>query len=203
MRAPGRRSRRGWSAWVPPAAALAALAAVFLWTPPAAAHTVPIGVGGVLDGATRLLLTPSDPLLVCALSVLAVQNGAAQVARLRWTLPLAWWLGGLVGLGWPLPWGSGWPTSIALLLAGLLAALQVPLGPRAITVLALAAGLVSGLVHGSAQASHAGAPAALAGGVAVLAALVTLLTLAPHLPIRSGCASDCGWRAAGSRLPAC
>ena len=199
MRALGRRRCRGWPAGSLPAGLLA----VLLMTSPAEAHTVSTGLGGFLDGAAGLLHAPSDPLLVCGLAVLAVQNGAAQVARLRWTLPVAWWLGGLAGLGLPQPLPSGWPTTIALVLAGLLAALQVPLGLGAITGLALLAGLGSGLVNGSALASHAGAGPALAGGVAAVAILVALLSLAPPPPIRSGCAPDCGWRAAGSRLPAC
>ena len=174
----GRLSRRGWMA-LAAMAAMASLVAV----PPALAHALPAGLGGALEGAVQLLLSPADLLLVCGLCALAVQNGAEPGPRLRLVLPAAWLLGVAVGLGRPAELAMPWSTTLAFTLVGLLVALAVPLGQRLAPALAGVAGLVGGLADGSALAFHSGAPLALAGGAAAVAVLTTALTAAlspPH-----------------------
>ena len=113
----GRLSRRGWMA-LAAMAAMASLVAV----PPALAHALPAGLGGALEGAVQLLLSPADLLLVCGLCALAVQNGEEPGPRLRLVLPAAWLLGGAVGLGRPAELAMPWSTTLAFTLVGLLVA---------------------------------------------------------------------------------
>lgn len=70
MSSAGVRRGKGWSG-------VFLMAALAVAAPPAGAHLVQTGLGGFADGAARLVLTPSDLLLVCGLSALAVQLGAA------------------------------------------------------------------------------------------------------------------------------
>ncbi len=195
MSCPGRFRGRWTGLWL-----LAALVIV----PPAAAHLVSTGLGSVVDGAARLVLTPSDLMLVCGLSVLAVQQGAAPGVRLRWFLPLAWLLGGLAGLRFPEELITPWAQTLAFTSVGLLVALQVRMPQALIQVLAVLAGLWFGLVNGSALAHHAGAVPALAGGVAGVAVLTVVLTrrLAPPHPgwLRIGLRVAGSWMAAAGLL---
>lgn len=184
----GRLGRRGWTA-LAAKAAMASLVAV----PPALAHALPAGLGGVLEGAAQLLLSPADLLLVCGLCALAVQNGAETGPRLRLVLPAAWLLGGALGLGRPAELATPWSTTLALTLVGLLDALALPLGQRLAIALAGVAGLVGGLAHGSALAFHSGAPLALAGGATAVAVLTMALTLALRPP-------HPGWMGVGLRV---
>jgi hypothetical protein len=175
MSAAGRRRSKGWTAVL--------LLATLVVPSPAGAHLVQTGLGVFADGAARLVLTPSDLLLVCGLGALAVQQGAACGIRLRLALPLAWLLGGSVGLQLPMELSTPWLNTITFALVGLLVALQVPLGGRATIASAVLAGLWFGLVNGSALAFHSGAVLALVGGVVAVAALTAMLTLVlspPH-----------------------
>jgi len=175
MSAAGRRSSMRWTGVL--------LLASLVVAPPAGAHLVQMGPGALVDGAARLVLTPSDLLVVCGLGALAVQQGAACGVRLRWALPLAWLLGGVVGLRLPMELSTPWQNTIVFSLVGLLVALQVPLGGRATIASAVLAGLWFGLVNGSALAFHSGAVLALVGGVVAVATLTAMLTLAlspPH-----------------------
>jgi len=196
MSAAGRRCRNPW--------AVVFLMAPLVAAPPAGAHLVQTGLGSVADGAARLVLTPSDLLLVCGLSVLAVQQGAAPGVRLRWSLPLAWLLGGLAGLGWTEELITPWVQTLAFTSVGLLVALEVRLPQGLIQVLAVAAGVWFGLVNGSALAHHSGALPALAGGVIGVAVLTALLTwrLAPPHPawLRIGLRVAGSWMAAAGLL---
>jgi hypothetical protein len=62
------------------------------------AHLTPTGFGPWGDGMARLFLEPTELLLVIALVLLAVQSGRPCTDRLPLLLPLAWLLGGLIGL---------------------------------------------------------------------------------------------------------
>ncbi len=172
--------------------------------PPAGAHLVQTGLGSFADGAARLVLTPSDLLLVCGLCALAVQQGAGCGVRLRFALPLTWLLGGIVGLRLPVELSTPWLNTLAFSLVGLLVALQVPMSRRANMALAVLTGLWFGLVNGSALAFHTGAVLALVGGVVAVAALTAMLTLAlspPHPAwLRIGLRVAGSWIAASGLL---
>jgi hypothetical protein len=138
------------------------LLAALVPAPPAGAHLVQTGLGRFADDVARLVPTPSDLMLVCGLAALVVQRGAAWSVRLRLALPLAWGLGGILGLRLPVELSTPWPGTIAFSLVGLLVALQVPVGRRVHTAGVVSAGLWCGLVNGSALPFHSGAVPALA-----------------------------------------
>jgi hypothetical protein len=193
MSSAGRRRSLGWTGVLVMVSLVVA--------PPAGAHLVQTGLGTFADGAARLVLNPSDLLLVCGLGALAVQQGAACGVRLRFALPLAWLLGGSVGLRLPVELSTPWLNTIAFSLVGLLVALQVPLGGRATIASAVLAGWWFGLVNGSALAFHSGATLALVGGVVAVAAVTAMLTLVLSSPHPAWL--RIGLRVAGSWIAAC
>lgn len=148
------------------------------------AHLNATGFGPWADGMARLFLEPTELLLVIGLVLLGVQANRAISNRLPLLLPLAWLLGGLIGLRLPSP------LLLAVVCTGLLAALGllVALGLRLrqALLLPLAAGLAGlfALVAGSALAGHSGAMAALLGETVAIAVLSMLLAqaLAPPHP---------------------
>ncbi|MCP9901871.1 phosphoglycerate kinase [Cyanobium sp. Cruz CV13-4-11] len=164
------------------------------------AHLNATGFGPWADGMARLFLEPTELLLVIGLVLLGVQANRAVSNRLPLLLPLAWLLGGLIGLRLPSP------LLLAVVCTGLLAALGllVALGLRLrqALLLPLAAGLAGlfALVAGSALAGHSGAMAALLGEAIAIAFLTTLLSqlLAPPHP----CWRDIAIRVGGSWITA-
>lgn len=139
------------SAWRRPSSGCTAvfLMATLVAAPPAHAHLLQTGLVSFADGAARLLLTPSDLMLVCGLAALAVQQGTVCAVSLRLALPMAWLLGGIAGLGLPIELSSPWLNTIAFSLVGLMVALQVPMSRRVNTLLVVLAG--SGLAWSTDQ----------------------------------------------------
>jgi hydrogenase/urease accessory protein HupE len=148
------------------------------------AHLTPTGYGAWADGMARLLLQPTELLLVIALVLLAVQSGRASADRVLWLLPLAWLLGGLIGLHLSAELLQAVACTAMVAATGLLVALGVRLRARVLlpSVALLATGFA--LVAGSALAGHPGALAALLGETVAIAVLTTLLgqLLAPPHP---------------------
>ena len=131
----------------------------------------------------RLLLQPSELLLVIALVLLAVQSGRASADRVLWLLPLAWLLGGLIGLNLPAELLQAVACTAVLAATGLLMALGVRLRARVLLPLVALLAAAFALVGGSALAGHSGALQALPGesvAIAVLATLLSQLLAPPH-----------------------
>lgn len=148
--------------------------ACLLWPWQAEAHLVTTGLGPVYDGIGHLLLTPEDVLPVLALALCAGLQGPGPGRRVLCVLPIAWLVGGGVGLltpglpAWPIP-------AFSLLILGTLVAADLRLSSMAITALAVALGLVHGDLNGVAM-QHAGAGVlGLLGIVAALFALVAFV----------------------------
>lgn len=147
------------------------------------AHLTPTGYGPWGDGMARLLLQPSELLLVIALVLLAVQSGRASADRVLWLLPLAWLLGGLIGLNLPAELLQAIACTAVLAATGLLVALGVRLRARVLLPLVALLAAAFALVGGSALAGHSGALQALLGesvAIAVLATLLSQLLAPPH-----------------------
>ncbi|KEF42144.1 MAG: hypothetical protein ER33_07215 [Cyanobium sp. CACIAM 14] len=148
------------------------------------AHLTPTGLGPWGDGMARLFLEPTELLLLIGLVLLSVQAGRPCSDRLPLLLPLAWLLGGLIGLRQPSPLLLAVVCTALVALVGLLVVLRIPLQPP--LLLPLAGGLAGlfALVAGSALAGHEGALAALLGETVAIAVLTTLLSqaLAPPHP---------------------
>ena len=147
------------------------------------AHLTPTGYGPWGDGMARLLLQPTELLLVIALVLLAVQSGRASADRVLWLLPLAWLLGGLIGLNLPAELLQAVACTAVLAATGLLVALGVRLRARVLLPLVALLAAAFALVAGSALAGHSGAVPALLGesvAIAVLATLLSQLLAPPH-----------------------
>lgn len=142
---------------------------------PARAHLLQSGLGGYYDGLAHLLVTPADLLLVLALVVLAGQNGALAARTLLLTLPLAWLLGGGIGLRLSDEPTLPWLTTLTFTLAGALVALEARPAPPVLVALAAVTGGLHGLVNGAAMNHSSGGSLALLGAVSGVAVLVTVV----------------------------
>src|SRR5262249_5842600 len=87
------RSVRG----IPWAVSVAGLG-LALWPSGAEAHLVTTGLGPVYDGLSHFAMTPEDLVPALALALLGGLRGAAHGRRAVLVLPVAWLLGGLLGL---------------------------------------------------------------------------------------------------------
>lgn len=148
------------------------------------AHLTATGYGPWGDGMARLFLEPTELLLVIALVLLAVQSGRPSADRLPLLLPLAWLLGGVIGLTLSAELLQAVTCTAVVAAAGLLVALEVRLRARVLLPLVALLTAAFALVAGSALAGHSGALAALLGETVAIAVLTTLLTglLAPPHP---------------------
>jgi hydrogenase/urease accessory protein HupE len=116
---------------------------------PAEAHFNSTGMGPFYDGLLHFLMSPEDIVPVLALALLAGLRGASYGRRALFTLPVAWFLGGLAGLSAvssaPHPFiAAAW----FLLLGGLLAA-DAKVSMRLTTALAALLGVYHGYLNGT------------------------------------------------------
>jgi len=71
---------------------------LLLWPSYASAHLVTTGLGPVYDGIGHLVMTPEDLVPALAIALFAGLRGAAPGRRALFVLPLAWFVGGLLGI---------------------------------------------------------------------------------------------------------
>ncbi len=141
---------------------------------PAEAHLNSTGMGPFYDGLIHFLMSPDDIIPVLALALLAGLRGANYGRRALFTLPVAWLIGGLVGLS--ATTAAPHPLVAAawfLLLGGLLAA-DAKVTMRVTTALASLLGLYHGYLNGTGMGQFSTAAVALFGlgfAVFVLVAL--------------------------------
>ncbi len=153
----------------------ALLAGAALLAPAAArAHLVSTGLGPFYDGVSHFALTVEDLLPALALALLAGQRGAAAGRRALFLLPGAWLLGGLAGLAWPTAAEPAAVTATSLLALGALVALEAPLRPALVALLAAALGLLHGWLNGGAMALTGLGLLGLGGIVTALFVVVAL-----------------------------
>jgi hydrogenase/urease accessory protein HupE len=152
----------------------AALGAALLLPARAEAHLVTTGLGPLYDGISHLLLSVDDLLPVVAMALLAGLNGRTAGRRALFTLPPAWLAGGLAGHAAGAPPLPGAATAASFLVLGVLTAADRRLSPGAVSVLAVALGLVHGWLNGAGIAEagrEALGLAGIAGAIFVLVAL--------------------------------
>jgi len=141
---------------------------------PAEAHLNTTGMGPVYDGLMHFLMSPEDFIPVLALAFLAGLRGAAHGRRALFTIPTAWFLGGLTGLSAvaarPHPFiAAGW-----FLLLGVLLAANARISLQVVTGIAALLGIYHGYLNGTGMGTSTDAAIALLGlvfGVFVLVAL--------------------------------
>jgi hydrogenase/urease accessory protein HupE len=167
--------RRGWIASV-------ALGLV-VGPEPAEAHLVTTGLGPGYDGLVHFALAPEDLVPALALAALAGLRGAAHGRRVLLLLPIAWLVGGLLGLSISRAPSPLLPVASFLLLGGLVAAdTRLPLA--ATGALALGVGLLHGYVNGVAMA-RPGLGALGVVGIVVCVFTLTALAASLVVPLRT------------------
>ena len=146
---------------------------LFLFLPDkAAAHLVSTGMGPVYDGIGHLLLTPEDMIPTVAVAFFAGLRGPATGRLLLFTFPIAWMIGGIIGLqgdslpSFPMAAGS-------YIVLGLLVALDLKITPVLFAALAALIALLHGYLNGVVLSTGPG----IAGLFGIMAALFVLLAL--------------------------
>lgn len=145
----GDSMKRDLSTTIPLVAAVAACAEL-LNPIDAAAHLVTTGMGPVYDGIGHLFLTPEDLIPAIAVGLYAGLRGKSPGRRTLFFFPLAWLIGGIVGLMvtnppiFPLP-------MLSFLFLGALIATDLRLPDNIITVLIIAVGTIHGFFNGVAM----------------------------------------------------
>ncbi len=162
---------------------LGVLGVIFLLPAAAFAHLVTTGMGPVYDGIGHLLLTPEDLVPVIALSLYCGMRGARAGRYAMFMLPLAWLLGGLVGLNLDLDVTIPVPALSFLLLGGLIAA-DANLPDQLIGPMTVMIGLLHGVFNGLVLKSGPGGPALLGimGALFVLVALMSAFVVSLERP---------------------
>jgi hydrogenase/urease accessory protein HupE len=149
----------------------------------AEAHLVTTGLGPLYDGLLHVALTPEDLVPVLALALLAGLRGVIHGRRALFVLPIAWLLGGILGLAVRGGVSPSW-TALSFVVLGGLVALDARLPLGATTLLAALLGLGHGYLNGSALAQ----PGLGAGGLlGIVAAVFTLVALGASfvVPLRA------------------
>ncbi len=151
-----------------------AVVCVAVFTPSqAAAHLVTTGMGTVYDGIGHLLLTPEDILPAVAVALYAGLRGK-DISRLTMFLfPLAWFLGGVVGM---MATGTSIPPIqvVSLAVVGGLVAADAKLPKPAILVLLSIVGGIHGFFNGVAMADGPG----MSGMFGIAAMLFVIIAIA-------------------------
>lgn len=162
---------------------LGVLGVIFLLPAAAFAHLVTTGMGPVYDGIGHLLLTPEDLVPVIALSLYCGMRGARAGRYAMFMLPLAWLLGGLVGLNLDLDITIPVPALSFLLLGGLIVA-DANLPDQLIGPMTVMIGLLHGVFNGLVLKSGPGGPALLGimGALFVLVALMSAFVVSLERP---------------------
>ena len=139
------------------------------------AHLVSTGLGPLFDGVGHVVVTPEDLLPVLALAMLAGLGGRAYGRRVLFTLPVAWFFGGLVGMasGVAAPFAA---TAISFLVLGGLVAADRPYEERVGSALAIVLGLVHGMMSGVEMREAALGMTGLLGTIGTLFVIVSLVT---------------------------
>jgi urease accessory protein len=159
---------------------LAGAAALLLLPSPSHAHLVNTGLGPFYDGVSHLALTPEDLLPALALALLAGQRGSRAGRLALFALPMAWLVGGLVGLAAPTISDAPALTTVSFLALGGLVAAEARLRPEWVAGLAVVVGLLHGNLNGAAMAQ---AKLGTLGLVGVVSTLFTVVALAAALVV--------------------
>ena len=149
------------------------------------AHLMTTGLGPFYDGVSHFALTPEDLLPALALALLAGQRGSRAGRLALFALPMAWLLGGLVGLAFPAISDAPALTAVSFLALGGLVAAEARRRPEWVTGLAVAFGLVHGYLNGSAMSQAKLGALGLVGIVSTLFvtfALAAAMVVAIRVP---------------------
>ncbi len=154
-----------------PEGLIAGLGLLF-WPSYASAHLVTTGLGPVYDGIGHLIMTPEDLIPALATALLAGLRGPAPGRRALFTLPLAWFAGGLLGSSI-----DGLPAvpvaAISFLILGVLVAADLDLSKKLLASVVIAVGFVHGVLNGVALKEGAG----ILGLIGIMATLFVIVAI--------------------------
>jgi len=144
----------------------------------AAAHLVTTGMGPVYDGIGHLFLTPEDLIPAIAVGLYTGLRGKAPGRRTLFFFPLAWLVGGIVGLmatnppAFPLP-------MLSFLFLGALIATDARLPDKSISILVIAIGTIHGFYNGIAMEGGPGVSGlfGIAATLFVLSAIISTFVI--------------------------
>lgn len=140
---------------------------------PAEAHLNSTGMGPIYDGMMHFLMSPEDILPVLVLALLAGLRGASYGRRALFVLPVAWFVGGLLGSTTAVLSGGAVLSAASFLLFGGLLALDAKLSLNATTILATLR-LYHGFLNGMGMGPLGLATLALLGLASAVFVLVAL-----------------------------
>ena len=151
---------------------LIAVFGLLYWPSLASAHLVTTGLGPVYDGIGHLVMTPEDLVPVMAIALFAGMRGAAPGRRALFVLPLAWFVGGLLGVII-----EGLPTlpvsAISFFILGVLVAADLKLSQKTFAAIVVVVGFVHGVLNGVALKEGAG----ILGLLGIMATLFVIVTI--------------------------
>jgi urease accessory protein len=169
---------------------------------PAEAHLNSSGMGPIYDGMMHFLMSPEDIIPVLALALLTGLRGASYGRRALFVLPIAWFVGGILGSTTTTASSGGAALSAAsFLLFGGLLALDTELSLSITTVLAALLGLYHGFLNGMGMGPIGLSALALLGLASAVFVFVALST-AFVVQLRARWART-AVRVAGSWVAAC
>jgi hydrogenase/urease accessory protein HupE len=152
---------------------LIATLGILFWPSNASAHLVTTGLGPVYDGIGHLVMTPEDLIPVLALALYAGLRGQEPGRRALFVLPLAWFVGGLLGVII-----EGLPTlpvpAISFLILGVLVAADLNLSQKFFTAIVIMVGFVHGVLNGVALKEGAG----ILGLIGIMVTLFVIVAIA-------------------------
>jgi urease accessory protein len=177
------------------------LSTVTLLPAPVEAHLNSTGMGPIYDGLVHFLTSVDDLVPVLALALLAGLRGPSHGRRALFVLPVAWLLGGLLGLAASAANGSrAFSPMWFLLLGGLLAA-DAELSLGVLTIVVTVLGFHHGYLNGLGLGASVASTAALLGLAFAVFALIALAA-ASVVPLRAQWARI-AVRVVGSWIAAC
>jgi len=151
---------------------LIAVFGLLFWPSYVSAHLVTTGLGPVYDGIGHLVMTPEDLIPVLAIALFAGLRGAAPGRRALFILPLAWFVGGLLGV-----FVEGLPTvpiaAISFLFLGVLVAADLNLSQKWFTAVVIVVGFVHGVLNGVALKESA----EILGLIGIMATLFVIVAI--------------------------
>ncbi|MBE2241413.1 MAG: HupE/UreJ family protein [Burkholderiaceae bacterium] len=148
---------------------------------PAHAHLQATGMGPVYDGITHFVTSPEDLLVALALALLSGLRGAAYSRRAVFTLPAAWFVGSLLGLGASASSVGNVGAGLLFLALGGLVVADAKVSQRALVALCALVGLLQGYFNGTGMGWSG--PAILAA-LAIMGAVFVLVVLAAALVVQ-------------------
>jgi urease accessory protein len=152
------------------------LAIVLAGATHAEARLVSTGIGPFYDGIGHFLLSPEDIIPAIALALLAGMRGPTTGGWALWTLPAAWFAGGLVGMLSHTPlYSEEISSGCSFLVFGALIAADLALSLPLVVLLAFSLGGLHGFFNGLALREAGSTPALLQlTGIGLMLFLVVL-----------------------------